>query len=111
MERMKLNNLALGEKINFSILFSRHLAISAFCLSDDFELFGKTNKALFDPLFEEEYDHEIILKDAQYSYFYRELKHHEALDKRGPNKYILNDYSYVTPKLENLAFIWRFEYK
>lgn len=51
MERMKLNNLALGERVNFSILFSRNLAISAFCLSDEYELFGKKNKSLFDPLF------------------------------------------------------------
>lgn len=44
MERMKLTNLALGEKVNFSILFSRKLAEAAFCLNDDFELHGKSHK-------------------------------------------------------------------
>jgi hypothetical protein len=74
MERLKLNNLVLSERVNFSILFSRDLAIAAFCLNDDFELHGKSHKNYFDPIFEDDYDLEILLNENKYNYLHRQMR-------------------------------------
>lgn len=51
MERLKINSIALNQRINFSILMSHNLSFSAFCLNDNYELYGKPTKELFNSLF------------------------------------------------------------
>lgn len=73
MERMKINNLALDEKINFTILISDKFALAKFCLHDNYEIWGKSKRSFFVPLFKSDYNIEILKTKSLFLYFYKEM--------------------------------------
>ncbi|CAD8182922.1 unnamed protein product [Paramecium pentaurelia] len=110
MERMKINNLALDEKINFTILISDKFVLAKYCLHDNYEIQGKSKRSFFVPLFKSDYNIEILKNKSLYLYFYKEMTERNYLGIIGQNKYQNQEYQFAERKLENLAFQWRFQW-
>ncbi|CAK59659.1 unnamed protein product (macronuclear) [Paramecium tetraurelia] len=110
MERIKINNLALDEKINFTILISDKFVSAKYCLHDNYEIQGKSKRKFFVPIFKSDYNIEILKNKSLFLYFYKEMAERNYLGVIGQNKYQNQEYQFAERKLENLSFQWRFQW-